>query len=80
MSTFPIKVIKVLLATDGSGSAELAATTSVSLATLTGSELHLVYVLPAAPLPYHHCPMISQARSCSRSRTSGSRIAVSERA
>jgi nucleotide-binding universal stress UspA family protein len=51
MSTFPTKV---LLATDGSGGAELAATTSVSLATLTGSELHLVYVLPAAPLPYHH--------------------------
>jgi nucleotide-binding universal stress UspA family protein len=43
MSIFPTKV---LLATDGSGNAELAATTSSSLAQSTGSELHVVYVGP----------------------------------
>ncbi len=41
MSIFPTKV---LLATDGSGDAELAATTAVSLAKSIGSELHVVHV------------------------------------
>ena len=46
MSTFPTKV---LLATDGSGDAELAATTAVSLAKSTGSELRVVHVWRPVP-------------------------------
>ena len=41
MSIFPTKV---LLATDGSKEAQLAATAAADLAKRTGSELHLVYV------------------------------------
>ncbi len=41
MSIFPTKV---LLATDGSAEAKLAATTAADLAKSTGSELHLVHV------------------------------------
>lgn len=44
MSIFPTKV---LLATDGSANAQLAATTSLRLAESTGSELHVVYVGPS---------------------------------
>jgi nucleotide-binding universal stress UspA family protein len=43
MSIFPTKI---LLATDGSKDAELAATTALDLAKTTGSELHLVSVFP----------------------------------
>jgi nucleotide-binding universal stress UspA family protein len=43
MGIFPTKV---LLATDGSANAQLAAATSVGLANFTGSELHVVYVGP----------------------------------
>lgn len=43
MSIFPTRV---LFATDGSKDAELAATTAVGLAKVTGSELHLVHVGP----------------------------------
>jgi nucleotide-binding universal stress UspA family protein len=43
MSIFPTKI---LLATDGSKHAELAATTAVDLAKSTGSELHVVSVFP----------------------------------
>jgi nucleotide-binding universal stress UspA family protein len=46
MSIFPTKV---LLATDGSTDAELAATTSLSLAKATGSELHVVHVGEVGP-------------------------------
>ncbi|TCJ20739.1 universal stress protein [Rubrobacter taiwanensis] len=42
MSIFPTKI---LLATDGSRDAELAAATAVDLAGKTGSELHVVFVL-----------------------------------
>jgi nucleotide-binding universal stress UspA family protein len=42
MSIFPTKV---LLATDGSKEADLAAQTALDLAHKTGSELHVVYVL-----------------------------------
>ena len=42
MSIFPTKV---LLATDGSGEAELAAKSALGLAKQTGSELHVVHVL-----------------------------------
>jgi nucleotide-binding universal stress UspA family protein len=45
MSIFPTKI---LLATDGSEEAELAATTAADLAKSTGSELHLLYVGEAA--------------------------------
>jgi nucleotide-binding universal stress UspA family protein len=44
MSIFPSRV---LLATDGSGEAELATRTAVDLARMSGSELHVVHVLDA---------------------------------
>jgi len=40
---------KILLATEGSQDAELAATTAVNLAKITGSELHVVTVAPGYP-------------------------------
>lgn len=43
MSIFPTKI---LVATDGSEDAQLAARTAVELAEKTGSELHVVYILP----------------------------------
>src|SRR5215218_5080863 len=43
MSIFPTKI---LLATDGSEEASLAARTAVDLADKTGSELHVAFVLP----------------------------------
>ena len=46
MSIFPTKV---LLATDDSGDAELAATTAFSLAKSTDSELHVVHVWRPVP-------------------------------
>jgi nucleotide-binding universal stress UspA family protein len=46
MSIFPTKI---LLATDGSKEAELAARTAADLAQKTGSELHLVHVFGIAP-------------------------------
>jgi nucleotide-binding universal stress UspA family protein len=46
MSIFPTKI---LLATDGSREAELAARTAADLAEKTGSELHLVHVFGIAP-------------------------------
>jgi nucleotide-binding universal stress UspA family protein len=47
MSIFPTKI---LLATDGSREAELAARTAADLAEKTGSELHLVHVFGIAPV------------------------------
>ena len=50
MSIFPTKI---LLATDGSAEAELATRTAVDLAEKTGSELHMVFVVPTrAPFEY----------------------------
>jgi len=49
MSLFPTKI---LLATDGSREAALAAHTAARIAVETGSELHLVYVLPRS-VPLH---------------------------
>ncbi len=49
MSIFPTTI---LLATDGSEEAQLAATTAADLAKSTGSELHLVHV-GEMPLVYH---------------------------
>ena len=47
MSIFPTKI---LLATDGSKEADLAARTAIELASKTGSELHVVHV--RVPLHY----------------------------
>ena len=47
MSIFPTKV---LLATDGSKEAELAAKTAADLAQKTGSELHVVHVFGIVPV------------------------------
>ena len=50
MSIFPTKI---LLATDGSEEAELAARTAADLADKTGSELHVVHVLVLPPETLH---------------------------
>ena len=42
MSIFPTKI---LLATDGSKDAELAASTAIELANKTGSELHVIHIV-----------------------------------
>ena len=47
MSIFPTKI---LLATDGSKEAELAARTAADLAQKTSSELHMIYVFGIAPV------------------------------
>ena len=59
MSIFPTKV---LLATDGSGDAELAATTAASLAKTTSSELHVVHVWRPVP-SVHFDALIRQEMS-----------------
>jgi nucleotide-binding universal stress UspA family protein len=51
MSIFPTKV---LLATDGSREAQLAARTAVDLANSTNSELHLITVVLGNPDPVYH--------------------------
>jgi nucleotide-binding universal stress UspA family protein len=45
MSIFPTRI---LLATDGSGEAELATRTAVDLARMSNSELHVIHVLDAS--------------------------------
>src|SRR5918995_5889021 len=50
MSIFPTKI---LLATDGSREAELAATTAADLANATNSELHLLSVAAGNPDPVY---------------------------
>ncbi len=49
MSIFPTRI---LLATDGSKEAVLAARTSVDLAERTGSDLHVIHVHRILPVPY----------------------------
>ena len=49
MSIFPTRV---LLATDGSKEAVLAARTAVDLAGRTGSDLHMIHVHRILPVPY----------------------------
>ena len=52
MSIFPTRI---LLATDGSREADLAATTAADLAKSTGSELHVIHVYGIAPIyPLYH--------------------------
>ena len=46
MTIFPTRI---LFASDGSEDSELAATTAVALANITGSELHVLHVAPAFP-------------------------------
>ena len=50
MSIFPTKI---LLATDGSREAQLAASTATDLASSTNSELHLLCVAPGNPDPVY---------------------------
>ena len=50
MSIFPTKIV---LATDGSKEAQLAATTAADLANSTHSELHLLCVAPGNPDPVY---------------------------
>jgi nucleotide-binding universal stress UspA family protein len=49
MSIFPTRI---LLATDGSKEAVLAARTAVDVAEKTGSELHVIHVHRILPVPY----------------------------
>jgi nucleotide-binding universal stress UspA family protein len=51
MSIFPTRI---LLATDGSREAQLAASTATDLANATNSELHLLTVAPGNPDPVYH--------------------------
>jgi nucleotide-binding universal stress UspA family protein len=51
MSIFPTRV---LLATDGSREAQLAASTAADLANATNSELHVLTVAPGNPDPVYH--------------------------
>ena len=53
MSIFPTRI---LLATDGSKQAELAALTAVDIAASTNSELHMVTVARLEPRPAHDVP------------------------
>jgi nucleotide-binding universal stress UspA family protein len=53
MSIFPTRI---LLATDGSREAQLAATTAADIANTTNSELHLLTVAPGNPDPIYHIP------------------------
>ena len=64
MSIFPTKI---LLATDGSKEASLAARTAVDLADKTASELHVVFVLRTQDAP--DAPTTTPWTSISRSHT-----------
>jgi nucleotide-binding universal stress UspA family protein len=69
MSIFPTKI---LLATDGSREAQLAATTAADLASSTNSELHVVTVAPGNPDPVYHVHEASNFRSGSVRKVSAS--------
>jgi nucleotide-binding universal stress UspA family protein len=58
MSIFPTKI---LLATDGSTEAELAARTAVDLSQKTDSELHLIHVLDVAKVGLSMAVLYSEA-------------------
>ena len=58
MSIFPTKI---LLATDGSTEAELAARTAVDLSQKTNSELHLIHVLDVAKVGLSMAVLYSEA-------------------
>ena len=59
MSIFPTKI---LLATDGSEEAEMAATTAINLAKNTGSELHILVVGPGYPAYDVRVPEVAEER------------------
>ena len=58
MSIFPTKI---LLATDGSTEAELAARTAVDLSQKTDSELHVIHVLDVAKVGLSMAVLYSEA-------------------
>ena len=58
MSIFPTKI---LLATDASSEAQLAARTAVDLSQKTGSELHLIHVLDVAKVGLSMAVLSSEA-------------------
>jgi nucleotide-binding universal stress UspA family protein len=58
MSIFPTKI---LLATDGSTEAQLAARTAVDLSQKTGSELHVIHVLDVAKVGLSMAVLYSEA-------------------
>jgi nucleotide-binding universal stress UspA family protein len=70
MSIFPTKI---LLATDGSEEATLAARTAVDLAQKTGSELHVVHARPLPALAGYSAveTPITNERSTKRRRKGG---------
>lgn len=74
MSIFPTKI---LLATDGSKDAGLAASTAIEIANKTGSELHVVYVGEFVPSP--HAYPDDKFRQIIESVTHRTRSLLSER-
>ena len=71
MSIFPTEI---LLATDGSEEASLAARTAVDLAYKTGSELHVVNVgLHDFGYPIYAVPEVEQARTIQKEVTQEAR-------
>jgi hypothetical protein len=78
LSIFPTKI---LLASDGSKDAELAAATAVDLAKSTGSELHLVSVFPdpAYVHPYYETHFPQAAERLRREARKGRQEVLDER-
>jgi nucleotide-binding universal stress UspA family protein len=68
MTIFPAKI---LLTTDGSKDAELAATTAVALAEVTGSELHVVTVAEEYPHYDAYRPLAKRSRELARELLDG---------
>jgi nucleotide-binding universal stress UspA family protein len=63
MSIFPTKI---LLATDGSRDAEVAATTAVGLAKLTGSQLHVLTIAEEYPHYEAYWPLAERSRQLAK--------------
>ena len=78
MSIFPTKI---LLATDGSQDADLAATTALDLAKTTGSELHVVSVFPGPAYvhPYYETHFPEAAERLRREARMGRQEVLDER-
>jgi nucleotide-binding universal stress UspA family protein len=78
MSIFPTKI---LLATDGSRDAELAATTALGLVKTTGSELHLVSAFPGPAYvhPYYETHFPQAAERLRREARRGRQEVLDER-
>jgi nucleotide-binding universal stress UspA family protein len=76
MSIFPTKV---LLATDGSKEAELAARTAADLAQKTGSELHVVHAFGIAPIGPPVYPEATDLQGVEHEAEAGELQRVSER-